>query len=69
MLDANQPDKGPASKGANHAYDCLAYALLSQPYAITAEDRTQQDHDSWREAYMEAREDLGIAVRDPYTTY
>ena len=43
--------------------------LLSQPYAITVDERNKKDADSFREAYLEARADFeGGPVVDPYFT-
>ncbi len=68
-LDVNRPDSGPQKKNApDHAYDALYMALLSQPYAITVDERERRDADSFREAYLEARQDMGVAPVDPYAT-
>jgi len=68
-LDVNRPDSGPQKKNApDHAYDALYMALLSQPYAITVDERERRDADSFREAYLEARQDMGVAPVDPYWT-
>ena len=69
VLDSTDPDKGPAKvnpRQADHEYDCLSYALMSQPFVITAEERYQRDAESFREAYLEAREDMDAGPVDPY---
>ncbi len=42
--------------------------LMSRPYSISPEERNQQDFDSYREQYLQAREDAGAVVMDPYAT-
>ena len=68
VVDDKQPDKGisKTKQQADHLADATMYLLMSRPYAISREERLQQDFDSYREQYLQAREDLGATVVDPY---
>jgi hypothetical protein len=67
-VDDKQPDKGisKTKRQADHLADATMYLLMSRPYSISPDERHQQDMDSYRETYLQAREDLGATVVDPY---
>jgi len=70
VVDDKQPDKGISKTKvqADHLADATMYLLMSRPYSIGPEERQQQDFDSYREQYLQAREDAGAVVMDPYAT-
>jgi len=70
VVDDKQPDKGISKTKvqADHLADATMYLLMSRPYSISPDERQQQDFDSYREAYLQAREEMGVGPIDPYAT-
>lgn len=63
LLDANEPDKGPATRGQeDHVADEVSFALSQRPLITTKRDRDEMDFERKLEQYGVRRSG------DPYAT-
>ena len=65
-FDQTNPEKGPDTKQEDHVYDETAYALRSQPFITTEEDRWGEINGAAMEEAMSRRG--GFQSKDPYRT-